>query len=362
MYYSFWRNEPMKKMKLSIVISLVLATMLCVLPLGAFAATAIDTSQDTTPETTAGGVIIQTVNLINANKNQRGTGLFWHNPSDTLTITNMTIDTPENYGLRLPDGATLVLEGNNVIKASKVALSVEGNLTIRGKGTLTLISGDNGIVVSTFDVNKKLTMIEGKVSIQSAGDGIYTENAIVSQNDKAKVEINTQGGAYAINARQIKLLGGEYKSNASLYGEDIKLMTVKLNIASDKAAFVIKNAGDAAYEKLSINDIALKTGADANSLSDADSYNGEYAVSAKVKKVNTKTSAFLELFGVKIPGSNWLDFVLVILVIVVVAAFIATPYVKNYRSKGDVAAKIAAAREEEKLNMQKQKEEKFGDK
>ena len=347
----------MKNIKLTLVILLVLTLALGACSLGAFAAA--DTSQDTTPETTTGGVIIETVNLINANKNQRGTGLFWHNPSDTLTITNMTIDTPDNYGLRLPDGATIELEGNNVIKASKVALSVEGNLTIRGKGTLTLISDDKGIVVSTLNVNKKLTFIEGSVSIKSGGDGIYTENAIVSQNDKAKVEINTKGGAYAINARQIKLLGGEYKSNASLFGEDIKLMTLKLDIASDKAAFIIKGASeDAPYAKLSINDIAMKTGADASSIADADSYNGESVVFAKAKKVNTKTSAFLELFGVKVPGSNWLDLVLIILVILVVAAFIATPYIKNYRSKGDVAAAIAAAREEEKLNMQKQKEQK----
>ena len=350
----------MKKTKLSLVLSLVLVAAFCILPLGVGAATVLETSKDTTPETTEGGVIIQTVNLINATKNQRGTGLFWHNPSDTLTLTNMTIDTPENYGLRLPDGATIELEGNNVIKASKVALSVEGNLTIRGKGTLTLISDDKGIVVSTLNVNKKLTFIDGKVTVKSSGDGIYTENAIVSQNDRAKLEINTQGGAYAINARQIKLLGGEYKSNASLCAEDIKLMTVKLDISSDKSAFIIKGAtDDAPYGKLSINDIAMKAGADSSSLSDVDSYDGERAISAKVKKTNTKTSAFLELFGVKIPGSNWLDLVLIILVILVVAAFIATPYIKNYRSKGDVAAAIAAAREEEKLNMQKQKEEKY---
>ena len=347
----------MKNIKLTLVILLVLTLALGMCSLGAFAA--VDTSQDTTPETTTGGVIIETVNLINANKNQRGTGLFWHNPSDTLTITNMTIDTPDNYGLRLPDGATLVLEGNNTIKASQFALSVEGNLTIRGKGTLTLISGDKGIVVSTLNVNKKLTVIEGKLTINSEGDGIYTENAIITQNDRAKVEINTKGGAYAINARQIKLLGGEYKSNASLYGEDIKLMTVKLDIASDKAAFIIKGAdADAPYAKLSINDIAMKAGSDGASLTEVESYGGESVITAKVKKVNTKTSAFLELFGVKIPGSNWLDLVLIILVIVVVAVFIATPYIKNYRSKGDSAAKIAAAREEEKLNMQKKKEQK----
>ncbi len=348
----------MKKFRLALSVILAAVMAFGVLCVGAFAAEAVNTSQDTTPETTTGGVIIQTVNLINANKNQRGTGLFWHNPSDTLTLTNMTIDTPENYGLRLPGGATIELEGDNTIKASKVALSVEGSLTIRGKGTLRLISDDMGIVVSTLDMNKKLTFVDGRVTIEAGGDGIYSENAIVTQNDRAKLDITTKGGAYAVNARQIKLLGGEYKSNASLTADDIKIMTVKLDIASDKAAFVIKGASEEApYERLSINDVAMKGGSDKSSLADISEYSGQSAVTAKVKKTNTKTSAFLELFGVKIPGSNWLDLVLIILVIMIVAVFIATPYIKNYRSKGDVAAKIAAAREEEKRNMQKKREE-----
>ena len=348
----------MKKIRLALPLILALIMAFSVMCVSSFADESLNTSQDTTPETTTGGVIIQTVNLINANKNQRGTGLFWHNPSDTLTLTNMTIDTPENYGLRLPDGATIELEGNNTIKASKVALSVEGSLTIRGKGTLRLISDDVGILISTLDMNKKLTFIDGKVTIEAGGDGIYTENAIVTQNDRAYVDISTKGGAYAINARQIKLLGGEYKSNASIIADDIKLMTVKLDIASDKAAFIIDGASeDSPYERLSINDVAMKGGADKSSVSDISDYSGQNCITSKVKKTNTKTSAFLELFGVKIPGSNWLDLVLIILVIVIVAAFIATPYIKNYRSKGDVAAKIAAAREEEKRNMQKQRED-----
>ncbi len=349
----------MKKTRLTLICVLVSLLAVCTFGIGVFADTlSIQTSNDTTPETAEGGVIVQTVNLINANKNQRGTGMFWHNPSDTLTITNMTIDTPESYGLRLPDGATLELEGKNVIKASHCALSVEGSLTVRGSGSLTLISDNYGILISTLDMNKKFTVIEGSVTVNSGGEGVFTENAIVTINDTAKLEINTQASANAINARQIKLLGGEFKSNASLFAEDIKLMTVKLDITSGKQALIIDGAAENdPWSRLSINDMSLKAGADKASLSDVDSYSGESCIVGKVKKVNTKTSAFLELFGVKVPGSNWLDLVLIVAVILIVAAFIATPYIKNYRSKGDVSAKIAAAREEEKLNMQKKKEE-----
>ncbi len=348
----------MKKIRIALSILLCVLTALCVMSVGAFAAdatatTATTTAKDTTFETSESGVVVGTVNLINVSKNQHGPGIEWHNPSDTLTLTNMTIDTADNYGLRLPDGATIVLEGNNTIRASKVALSTEGNLTVKGKGKLTLISDDIGILVSTLNNNNRLTVVGGDITINSVGVGIYCENAIVNQSDKANIEIKTTDGAYAIDARQIKLLGGKFASNASLLGEDIKLMTVNLNITSDKAAFIIDGA--TSYEKVSIKDVKMKGGADGSSLSDIDVYNGENSISTKAKKVNTKTSAFLELFGVKIPGSNWLDFALIGLVILIVAAFIAIPYIKNYREKDKIASKIAKAREEEKQNMKQSK-------
>ena len=349
----------MKKTRLALSILLAALMAFCVMSVAAYGAdtTATTTSsQDITFETSESGVVVNTVNLINARKNQHGPGIEWHNPTDTLTLTNATIDTADNYGLRLPEGATIVLEGNNTIRASKVALSTEGALTIKGKGKLTLVSDDVGILVSTLNNNKRLTVVGGNIVINAGGVGISSENAIVNQSEKANVEINTTGGAYAIDARQIKLLGGKFKSNASLYGEDIKIMTVSLDITSDKAAFIIK--GTDTYDKVSIKDVQMKGGADASALSDIDSYGGQNCITAKTKKVNTKTSAFLELFGVKIPGSNWLDFVLIGVVVLIVAAFIATPYIKNYREKEKIASKIAAAREEEKNNMKQRRENK----
>lgn len=347
----------MKNIRLALSIILVLAAMLGVMSIGALAATttSAETAKDTTFETSESGIVVKMVNLINVTKNQHGPGIEWHNPSDTLTLTNATIDTADNYGLRLPEGATLVLEGNNVIRASKAALTTEGNLTIKGKGKLTLISDDMGIHVSTLDANKRLTIIGGTISIDAGGVGISSVNSIVNQSDNAKIEISTKGGAYAIDARQIKLLGGSYKANASLHAEDIKIMEIDLDIASDKAAFIIE--GDYSYGKVSIRDVKMQGGADKSALSDIDSYNGENCITAKAKKVNTKTSAFLELFGAKIPGSNWVDFALIGLVILTVAAFIATPYIKNHREKEKIASKIAAAREEEKQNLKQIKAE-----
>ena len=345
----------MKKIKLAFLFAAVIAVCVCVFSVFTAAAT-VDTSNDINPETTDGGIIVETVNLINASKNQRGAGFFWDNPNDTLTITNMTIDTVDNYGLRLPGGSTLVLEGNNTIKAKQCALSVEGSLTVKGSGTLTIISEKYGMIVTNLDMNKKLTFIDGSVKITSGEDGIFTEYAIVTQNDKAKLEINAGSGHYAIKARQIKLLGGSFKSDASLYADDIKLMNIKLNITSSSPALQINPAAVSETKTgISITNSAIKAGADASSLSSVESYGAQNCLSLKPDKAYTKTSLFLSVFGADIPGTGWIDFALIGLAVLIVAAFIAIPYIKNHREKGDVAAKIAAAREEEKKNMRERR-------
>ena len=297
----------------------------------------------------SGTVIDETVNLINANKNQRGSGYFWDNPNDTLTITNMKIDTASSYGLRFPDGARLVLEGDNVIKASYCALSTEGNLTVEGKGTLTLISDTYGIIISSSDMNKTLSFYSGSVVINAGGDGIFSENAIVTQNKGADIDITAGAESYAVNTRQIKLLGGEFTSNAPLYARDIKISEMKLSITANRAAISIKDAAeDKPYEDLSMSKISIKAGDSEDALSSVDSYNGENCISTKIKNEYTATSLFLEIFGVKAPG--YLDFIFIGIIIIAVAAIIATPYIKHKMSLAEVEAKKAAAREEEKQN------------
>ena len=346
----------MKKIKLTLLCAAFVLCAACAFSVFSSAAT-VDTSNDINPETNASGVIVETVNLINANKNQRGAGFFWDNPKDTLTITNMTIDTIDNYGLRLPGGSTLVLEGNNTIKASMCAISVEGSLTVKGSGTLTIISDKYGIVVSTLDMNKKLSFVDGTVKITAGSDGILTENALVTQNDKAKLDIDAGAESYAISARQIKLLGGTFSADASLFADDIKIMNIKLDITSSRPALIIDpTAITESKTGISITDCAIKVGDSASALSTKDTYNNENCISTKPDKAYTKTSMFLALFGAEIPGTGWLDFALIGLAVLIVAAFIAVPYIKNHREKGDVAAKIAAAREEEKANMKAKRE------
>ena len=330
----------MKKIRLSILCIfalLVLIVPMCVM------ANADDSS-----------VISETVNLVYVRKNERGPGYSWANKTDTFTMTNMTIDTTDEYGLRLPDGATVVLEGNNVIRANYCALSTEGSITFTGSGTLTIYSNSYGIIATNADMNKKVTFFGGKVKIESGSDGIYTENMMITQNKKANLEINATGeNAYSINARQVKLLGGTYKANSPISSRDIKISRIKLEILGTRPAFNLVGADpEKPYDKIAFNSVSIKLGVDSATLAAAEGYGGESCVSTKVKNEYTATSMF---YGDSVPG-YW-DFVTIAVAILIIAAVIATPYVKNKMELKKVEeAKAAAHAEEERARKEAQKE------
>ncbi len=345
--------------KISVISTVILAVMLflslSVLPLSA------DTAQTAeVTEKTENGVILETVNLTFIKKNKKGEGYYWDNINNTLTLTNLTIDTSDNFGLRLPEDCTLVLEGKNIIRASDCALSLEGNLTVRGKGSLTLYSDNYGIRAYSTDMNKKLTFKEGSININSAGDGIYSEYVVVTQNDKAKLDINTGEGAYSVNARQVKLLGGSFTANSSIFSRDIKVSNIKLSITSAASAFIINGASEGNYEKLKLSNVKITSGESEGTLKEAETYNGEKCIFTVPHKKYTKASLVLEwIIGKEISGTGYIDFVLIALGILIVGVFIATPYIKNKRDKQKIEAAKAAAREEEKLNMKEINDKKY---
>ena len=342
-------------MKRTAVLSLILALVMLVCPFAALSVSAAETTAAKTekPEKTENGVILETVNLIFTNRNKKGAGYSWDNINKTMTLTNATIDTTDSYGLRLPEDCTLVLEGKNIIRASGCALSLEGNLTVKGSGSLTLHSDGYGINASSTDMNKKLTFVSGSVTVNSKGDGIYSEYAQVTQNDRAKLEINAGEGAYAVNARQVKLLGGSFKSNASVFSRDIKVADIKLNITSSASAFIIDGASDdAPYEKIKLSDVKLTAGESESAASLCESYSGQKYVSTTPHKKYTKASLALEwITGKEISGTGYVDFILIGVGVLVVGAFIATPYILNKKDKQKIEAAKAAAREEEKRNL-----------
>ena len=109
-----------------------------------------------------------------------------------------------------------------------------------------------------------------------------------------------------------------------------------------------------ARKNLSFYSVGIKVGSTSDALADSDKYNGENVISTKIKREYRQKSLF---WGDKVAG-YW-DFVTIGVAVLVVAAVIATPYIKNKRSIAAVDAAKARAREEEKQNrLQAQKENK----
>ena len=120
----------------------------------------------------AATVLTEGVSILNPKANMRGPGYDWANRTSTLTLSNLNIETTDAYGLKLCDGATVILEGKNYIEASKAALYLEGNVIFRGNGSLTLVGGEYGILCHSTRVTNKLSLNGGTYHIQGGVDGI----------------------------------------------------------------------------------------------------------------------------------------------------------------------------------------------
>lgn len=264
----------------------------------------------------------ETVNLMQASKNERGEGYYWHNPSHTLTLTNLSIDTADKYGIRVPNDATVILEGNNVIKASEIAFYCAGTVTVKGNGKLTLIA-DTGMWNNSSQTSDKLRILDTTVIIEAAKTGVLSGNANFSV---AGGTMSITAGECAVDGRVCSFISGlTLKTNNTVRGS-YKLELIAVNAD-------INSASGAALE--SDNDIIL------NKMT-SESYNiGEKSLVASSTVSNEAKSV---LFGENFPAI--LDWIVVICVLAVVAAVIVVPIVlQKKRDQKLIMANKAAAKE-----------------
>ena len=93
------------------------------------------------PEVTEGGVITvkASMDFTGKDTNDTGEGYSWDSTSKTLTLTNYKVEEPYNGScIVLPDGAKLVLTGENTLSSKNdVLIDAKGALEISGTGSLT---------------------------------------------------------------------------------------------------------------------------------------------------------------------------------------------------------------------------------
>lgn len=275
-----------------------------------------------------------TLNLLNVRKNESGAGFNWANRTDTLTLTNFTLDTSERYGLRVPDGATIVIEGSCSIRASYAALDIEGDAYIRGTGTLYLESGDIGLLNPINMDGKKIVILEGNIHIKASGTGISSPYAAFCQNG-GTVKVNA--GKSAIEARTVKLMGGSFTADAGVHAaNELTCAYMKLDISSADSAL-------ASDKKLSLRGMTfvLPDG------KKTDEYSGQPVITTQVKSKARTTSL---LYGDKMPIA--LDYLTGAAALLIVAAVIILPRIRKKKRLKEAISRYEA---EQKLKKTEEK-------
>ncbi len=270
-----------------------------------------------------------TINLVGTNKNQSGAGYEWDNYNNILTLDGLNVKTSDDYGLKILDGATVVLKGDNYIEAKKAAVFIEAKVVFKGSGTLTLVS-EIGFLCSSVDNTDSLSILGGTYKITSEGIGIVSDFHRVSFSN-CKVTVKTSGDI-AIKAQTVTT-GAKtvINANGSISGKD------KIQIESSS---ITVNAKDAALvsDKIVFSNVTVKAGDDSKNLSVIDlenaSYEGQKSVKIISKYDGQKKSLF---FGDNVP--RYVDIIVMILGIGLVVCAVVLPVLYKKKKAQEAIAK-----------------------
>jgi len=278
------------------------------------------------------------INLGNADKNLRGDGYEWNNPERVLTLDGLEIVTSEDFGLKIPDNCTVVLKGTNTIKSAKYGLGVPGSVVFKGSGKLIIESGVAAVYNYSYSDNHKMRFGEGSFTF-TAETAILADRAEVSVTGGSLGLVST--AALAADTRVLSISGGSLDAVGTLKAEHL--------LGIDRADVTV-TANGAALESgnlLKIENVKLKTGSAADSLSSAEKYNGENALSTSAVAKGVRASI---LFGDSVPIT--VDYLLLAVAVLLIAAAIVIPIMHKKAKVRRLYAGLDAekARAEEEKN------------
>ena len=147
------------------------------------------------PEVSGNGVITtvkETMDFTGKDVNDTGEGYSWDYASKTLTLTNYKVEEPYNGScIVLPDGAKLVLSGENTLNSKNGALiDAKGTLEISGTGSLTGSAGGD----AALNAQGALTITDCKLDLtnpSSVKNVICTNGNALTITGSADVSLHT---------------------------------------------------------------------------------------------------------------------------------------------------------------------------
>lgn len=286
--------------------------------------------------------ITKTVNLANARKNMSGEGYYWANLDGILTLNGLNIVTDDEFGMKLPADAIVILEGNNYISASVYGLVCTGLTTFKGNGTLTIVSGEVGITSTSVYKTDLVRFTSGKIDITAAKTGLTSETADISFMG-SEVTITITGSdtdAKSVDGINVSVNSGSLTANSQLYASNsLSLSAANINISSSESALSCPNG-------IIFNSVALKAGSTADSLVATDEYSGQNAIKLSSTASTGKKGT---LFNGSYP--RFFDYLTIILLILLLVASVAVPiYIKRKRTAKLVAEYNASLPRNKKNN------------
>ncbi len=253
-------------------------------------------------------MISETLNIAEATRNMSGPGYYWANRTSELTLSGVNIYTDSAYGLRLPKDCTVILEGDNYIRADKYGISCAGTVVFKGNGTLTIDAGKIGIYLISQNNTHKIRLIEGKYTITAGEYGVYSESADFSFVGKSMDITTKNADGLAISGRCVNLLGGTFTANSSVTASrELVVDSINLDITSATPVF--------SSPTLKIENIKIDG---------ADEYTDQTSLKAKATARFHLKSIIL---GDKYPG--WVDYVILGGVLLIVAGAIVLPILRK---------------------------------
>lgn len=256
-----------------------------------------------------------TINLSNARQHLSGEGYYWDNREKVLTLDGFSLATSEDFGLKLPDNATVKLVGTNRISAGKYALSSTGSINFIGGGTLILESDGTGLYSYSNNPKHRVRISDGTLKISGGVQAVLSENAefIITGG-----KLEAVGG---INCRTFSALGGDVYCDGALHAtHHIKISCADVEVFSDGgAALSSDNLFTTEY-------IKMYCGNNADSLKETEDYAGESYFTSVATSKGVRDSI---IFGEGTPIT--VDYLLLGGAVVLTVASIAVPALMKRR-------------------------------
>ena len=235
----------------------------------------------------------ETIDLSYVRQNESGQGYRWDNINDVLYLTDLKLSTAADFGIKLPAGATVVVEGDCRVAADRYAISCLGSVTFKGTGKLTAEGGECGMYFYSTNRDHKVLFLGGEYAVKGGDSAIRSDGAEISF---CGWKLSLEGKA-AVRGIDVTVTGCEITAAGAIRAAH--LLSVN---GANVSAFDENGPALASDGRISLENVRIETGADRSSLSSADGYAGENAVRLASTYKRQRTSV---LFGEGTPG--WVD-------------------------------------------------------